>query len=110
MQEVSLSREREIKTLHCCTPNVFAYSGIAFKLVINGFANPFGNLKRHTKKHLQKIKKMAIFFFKQQKRTQPAKVKPSDFSAPLSSDTQYAAAYRHTKKGLPPQMTHKTYI
>src|SRR3712207_1123067 len=60
MHRVSDTCESEIRILACCTPKVFAYSGMEPKLLIYGLANPLVICK-DTPKSMEKIKKMAIF-------------------------------------------------
>ena len=59
MQHVSLICEIEIMIFVCCTPNVSAYSGIAAKLLMNGFAKLFVICKL-TPNSIEKIKNSAI--------------------------------------------------
>ena len=60
IHNVSETCDKDINALACCTPKVFAYSGILSKLLRKGLANPLVICKE-TPNNIENTKNIAIF-------------------------------------------------
>ena len=102
IQHVSLTWDNEINRLACCTPNVFAYSGMALKLVINGFVKPFV-ICSETPNSIEKIKNIAILRSLKSRKAFNPKASTKDLCPPFPRLTGHSGSVQEYIASTTPQ-------